>query len=233
MSRTLLLMYALGLVACTPPGRASEAMTPFGGAFEAITPSYPLDDVSRVVAAEGELPCRDKASLGLVSYRGVLLQYDRPVHVHPAFAGQLKAFEEIVVEVAQAHFGRAPKRVVHFGAFACRPVRGRPELVSEHALGNALDVAGFDFGPLPRRRPQATEPPPELPRPLQRAFQVRLLKHWNATGKDAPQSAFLHALADRIVARPDVFRVVLGPGWPGHDNHFHLDHAPYRLVGLQ
>jgi len=34
----------------------------------------------------------------------------------------------------------------------------------------------------------------------------------------------------RLIGRQDLFRVVLGPAWPGHHNHFHLDFAPYRVV---
>lgn len=188
---------------------------------------YPLDGVSRWTAA-GPLPCSEKAQ-ELVSYRGEKLRYERPLRVHPAFRERLVSFEQIVDEVAREHFGRAPRKIVHFGSYACRSVRGRPELLSEHALGNALDVAGFDFGPLPRKAANFATTAPAL----RRAFQVRLDKHWSAEGASAPYSSFLRALAARIVDRPDVFRVVLGPGWPGHHNHFHLDNAPYRLIGLE
>jgi hypothetical protein len=101
-----------------------------------------------------------------------------------------------------------------------------PTWVSEHALGNAIDIAGFDFGPAAR----GAELPSTLPQPLRRAFQVRLLTHWNAQGAAQTHSRFLRALAGAVIARPDVFHVVLGPAWPGHKNHFHLDHAPYRVV---
>jgi hypothetical protein len=190
-----------------------------------LTPAYPLDDVARVLAEGEQLPCK-RGDLTLVSYRGTHLAYQKPVTVHPAFRAQLAAFESIVSEVAIAHFGRAPRKIVHLGAYACRTMRRYPDWVSEHALGNALDVAGFDFGPLPR----TAAAPTELPRALRRPFSVRLESHWERTGKHAPHAAFLRDLAERIIARPDVFHVVLGPAWPGHKNHFHLDHAPYRVV---
>ena len=216
MARSHLFALALGASACTMVGHATDASAP----------RYALDDVSRQVAS-GPLPCAAEP-VSLVTYRGERLRYARPLRVHPAFREKLITFESIVDEVARAHFGRAPRHIVHFGAYACRSVRGRPELVSEHALGNAVDVAGFDFGPLPRKQPGFAE----LPKPLRGAFRVRLDEHWAAGGAGAPQAAFLRSLAARIIARPDVFRVVLGPGWPGHQNHFHFDNAPYRLVGL-
>jgi hypothetical protein len=34
------------------------------------------------------------------------------------------------------------------------------------------------------------------------------------------------------VARDDIFRVLLGPAFPGHKTHFHFDVAPWRLVDI-
>lgn len=211
------LFWCLLLGACAERSYASEA------ASEGAS-GYPLDAVSRWVA-DGALSCEKG---GLVSYRGDRLRYHRTLRVHPAFRERLRSFETVVDELSRAHFGRPPRRIVHLGAYACRAVRGRPELISEHALGNALDVAGFDFGPLARKSPSFRR----TPKPLRRAFEVRVDKHWSGVGARAPHAAFLRALADRIAERPDVFRVVLGPGWPGHHNHFHLDCAPYRLIGF-
>jgi len=224
--RSLVVSCALLLASCTGISRASEAI-PAIYPFDDGAPSYALDATPRFLSG-GSKPVCSETEAKLVTYRGDRVRYDRPIRVHPAFRDHLVAFEAVVDEVARAHFGRAPRRILHFGAYACRAVRGRPELVSEHALGNALDVAGFDFGPMARKDAKTSA----LPRPLKRPFQVRVDKHWRAATDTAAQSAFLHALADRIVDRPDLFRVVLGPGYPGHHNHFHLDHAPYRLVGL-
>lgn len=226
----LIALCALSLAACTGVGRASEAIPAIYASDPADdgAPSYPLDAIPRWLSA-GSKPSCSAAAAQLVTYRGARLRYDRPVRVHPAFRDHLRDFEDLVVEVAREHFGRVPHQIVHMGAFACRPVRGRPELVSEHALGNALDVAGFDFGPMARKDLRTST----LPRGLKRPFQVRVEKHWKASGDDVAKSAFLHALTDRVIERPDLFRVVLGPGYPGHKNHFHLDQAPYRLIGLE
>lgn len=205
-------------MACSSAGHALDAAL--------MTESeYPLDDVSRSVVAGNPLPC-ERGELELVSYKGELLHYQKPLRVHPAFRAQLVAFEGIVDELGREHFGRAPRRILHMGAYACRPMRRHAHWMSEHALGNAIDVAGFDFGPATRKMVL----PPELPKGLRRGFQIRVDKHWEGTGAQAPQAEFLRALAARIIERPDVFRAIVGPGWPGHDNHFHLGHPPYRMV---
>ena len=43
---------------------------------------------------------------------------------------------------------------------------------------------------------------------------------------------FLDELARALVADKTIFRVMLGPGYPGHKDHFHFDMAPYRLVKI-
>jgi hypothetical protein len=187
--------------------------------------SYPLDGVARVLADGEDLPCGEHE---LVVYRGTTLKLSKPARVHPAFAPKIAELERIVAEVAVPIYGRAPRTLVHLGTHNCRRMRLYPDWVSEHALGNAIDVAGFDFGPLAKNAPA----PGELPRSLKRGFEVRLEQHWKG-GRNAAlaaHSTFLRALAQRLIDRPDLFRVVLGPAWPGHHNHFHLDFAPYRVV---
>jgi hypothetical protein len=186
--------------------------------------SYPLDKIARVLGKGEALHC---AGPELVVYRGTTLKLSKPARVQPAFAPKIAELERIVAEVALPIYGRAPRTLVHLGTLNCRRMRLYPDWVSEHALGNAIDVAGFDFGPLPRQ----AAAPHALPRLLERAFSVRLDQHWNAhKGPSSMHSAFLRALASRLIDRPDLFRVVLGPAWPGHRNHFHLDFAPYRVV---
>lgn len=185
---------------------------------------YPLDAHPRTVAAIGPLRC---PSEDIVRYAGEFVPYARPVQVHRAFRERLRAFEGIVRDVAVAHYGRAPRRILHLGALACRRIRGYPTWLSEHALGNAIDIAGFEFGPVPARLRARVAPA------LRGPLQVSVLEHWEARrGAAAAHAAFLHALADALVERPDVFRVLLGPAYPGHANHLHLDVGPYRLVEL-
>ncbi len=187
--------------------------------------AYPLDALSRVLEANQPMPC-ELGAAELVTYTGQELRYQKPLQVHPAFRAQLAAFEQMVKDLAVSHYGRAPRKIVHLGGYNCRRMRRYPTWVSEHALGNAVDVAGFDFGPLPK----GATLPEGMPSTFKRAFQVRMKKHWTARGASAWHATFLRTLAERIIARPDVFHVILGPAWPGHKNHLHLDHAPYRVV---
>lgn len=205
-----------GAVASSGQARADEG-----------EPEYALDPVSRVVAARGRLSCPD---LGLVTYAGAVLPYHKPVRVFEGFRPRLEAFEAVVREVAIEIYGRAPRRIVHMGAYNCRRIRAYPELLSEHALGNGIDIAGFDFAGLPRGQ----KAPAGMPRALSRSFKVRMEEHWDGGRREVDQlhQRFLHTLAKRLIDRKDIFRVLLGPAWPGHRNHFHFDMAPYRVVAV-
>jgi len=190
---------------------------------------YPLDDLGRRVEVTGPMRCPE---VPLVPHPGGVVRWKSALKVHPAFAPRLAAFEAVVAAVATQVYGRAPSRITHLGSFNCRRIRRYPDLLSEHGLGNAVDVAGFEFGPLPR----AEQKHSPLPRALRRAFKVSVLEHWGGEQPDGSAKAlhqrFLHALTAALEARPEVFRVMLGPAYPGHANHFHFDCAPYRLVVL-
>lgn len=189
-------------------------------------PPYALDAVSREIAARGRFQCPE---VDLVDYGGDVLRYSPRLRVNGAFRERLAKFETVVVDVAREVYGRPPARIVDAGAFVCRRMTTYPELLSEHALGNAIDVAGFDFGPLPK----GSKLPAGLPARFRYPLQVRVERHWSAKAGDAAvHSRFLHALARRLIARRDVFRVLLGPGYPGHANHFHFDMSTFRMVQI-
>ncbi|RUU46991.1 extensin family protein [Mesorhizobium sp. M6A.T.Ca.TU.002.02.2.1] len=109
---------------------------------------------------------------------------------------------DIIQPAAKAELGANLKSVSQASAFVCRPRHGGGKL-SEHAFGNALDIASFtlsngrkiDVGPVP----------PE---------------------KDAK---FLNAVR-KAACGP--FKTVLGPGSDAdHSLHLHLDLAPRRNGG--
>jgi hypothetical protein len=185
--------------------------------------AYALDPVSRSVTARGPLRCRERR---LVRYTGSLIPLDRPARVDVAFRANLRRFEGIVSDVAIRYYHRPPSRIRHLGTFSCRRIRGLPMWLSEHGLGNAIDVSGFDFD-------AASDPSRDLPRSLDAAFQITLLEHWNARDRvGVLHRNFLRALAARLAARPDIFRVLLGPDARGHKNHFHFDMGQVPLVDL-
>jgi hypothetical protein len=187
--------------------------------------TYALDGLPRVLPEREPLPCDQP----LVSYRGGQVRYRKAARVHEAFVPRLRAFEEVLVRIAIKHYGRAPSMMEHMGTHNCRRMRLYPTWVSEHALGNGIDVAGFDFAALPR----AVSAPDGLPTALRRGFSVSVLEHWSSRSRlGAVHSAFLQDLAQALIERQDIFRVLLGPAYPGHKNHFHFDCAPYRVVEI-
>ena len=208
----LLLCLLSALVLCVPNAGAAP-------------PALELASLPRVLSPGQALPCRGLPLVRHRAPRGELgLRYSKPLRVHRAFAPRLRAFEALVIELARTHYGRAPRRIVHLGGYNCRRMRRYPNWVSEHALGNAIDIAGFDFGPLRRSDDKRAGVP-------RGSFQVRVRSHWKSQrGRDALHAAFLHGLTRRLIERRDIFSGVLGPGWPGHHDHLHLDAAPYRTV---
>lgn len=184
--------------------------------------TYALDGTERFLEENERLRCD---ASGLVGYRSASLRYG--AHVHPAFVERLERFDRFVAETASAFYGRAPRRLVHRGSYNCRSARGRRGRISEHAFGNALDVQGFDFGPLPR----GVEPPSGMPRHLRHGFQLRVRTHWSPRReRDAYHAGFLHFFAEQLKNRPDIFRGIVGPPQQRHLDHLHLDAAPWRYA---
>lgn len=186
---------------------------------------YELDAVERRLEDGESPPCDPKS---LVLYRGTVLRYDGALTVSEPFKERLARFEQVVADVSSGIYGRAPTRIRHYGAYSCRSTRNRQSRVSEHALGNALDVVGFDFSSATKAAPL----PEGLPRPLAHAFQVRIRQHWGASeGIGAVHASFLARLTQRL-AEEGIFRSMFGPGHGGHDDHLHLDVSPWRHVDL-
>lgn len=199
---------------------ATEATEP------SITDLYPyaLDNVSREVEPRGKVRCPD---LDIVRYPGDVIRYQKAARIYVGFVPKLRRMEEIVRDTAIEFYGRPPRRIKHLGTYYCRRIRSWPTFISEHGLGNAIDVEGFDFAYVSRKEA------PDVPRRLRRGFQVRVEKHWNGRrGNAATHARFLRTLARRLVDEEGLFRVMLGPAEPGHHNHFHFDAAPWRIVNI-
>ena len=109
---------------------------------------------------------------------------------------------DVVQPTAKAELGAGLKSINQASAFVCRPRNGTRKL-SEHAFGNALDIAGFTLSD--GRKIEVGPAPPD---------------------KDAK---FLNAVR-KAACGP--FKTVLGPGAdPDHALHFHLDLEPRRHGG--
>jgi hypothetical protein len=187
-------------------------------------PAYPLDSVPRTVAPHGPMLC---PKVELVDYKGDAIRFQPAARIFSGFRDRLGKFEGVVKDVALSVYGRAPLRIVNLGTFTCRRMTSHPDWLSEHGLGNAIDVAGFDFGPLPK----GAALPEGLPRAFRHPFEIRVQSHWSGkVGHAAIHARFLKSLVRRLIPRRDIFRVLLGPGYPGHKDHFHFDVSTFHLV---
>jgi hypothetical protein len=109
---------------------------------------------------------------------------------------------EIVSPAAKAEYGEELKSIGHASAYVCRPRNGGSKL-SEHAFGNALDIARFTLS-----KGTAVEVGP---------------------APDPKAAKFLGAIR-KAACGP--FKTVLGPGSDAdHALHFHFDLAPRRSGG--
>ena len=101
---------------------------------------------------------------------------------------------------AEAIFGSKVARIEHLGAYSCRRLYGRDEGPwSEHATGNAIDVAGFV---------------------LDDGTRISVLTDW--TGEER-KARFLRRVRDGACR---AFSTTLSPDYnAAHRDHFHLDMA--------
>ncbi len=108
---------------------------------------------------------------------------------------------DIVEPDAQARFGERVATVNVFGAYSCRSVDNiAGAQLSEHAFGNAVDVAGFT---------------------LADGRAIDFVHDWKKS--DSQEAAFLH---EAHAGACRYFTTVLGPGADVfHYNHIHLDLA--------
>lgn len=106
---------------------------------------------------------------------------------------------EAVDRAASERLGSPLARVRHLGAYSCRRLYGRATGAwSEHATGNAIDIAGFV---------------------LEDGREISVLDDWSSS--DPGTAAFLRAARD---AACDTFSTVLSPDYnAAHRDHLHLD----------
>jgi hypothetical protein len=150
----------------------------------------------------------------VVKYKGsgAKIRWSSSPKVTCTMALALERFETIVQEEAERHLGRRVTRIGHIGTYACREMAAYPGWVSEHSYANAIDIASFE---------------------LVGGREVSVLKDYGRADRVAPhaRARFLRAVARRAFD-DEVFAVVLTPAFDrAHRNHFHLDHARYRVDG--
>ena len=135
------------------------------------------------------------------------IAWNRPAEMSCALATRLDSFErDIVQPAAQRHFGRPVVLIRHYGAYTCRNENGGHGRLSQHALGNAIDIGSFELGD---------------------GTRIAVENDWRGHG---PRRDFLHEVAKGACR---YFNVVLTPASDAlHRNHFHLDVGPWRLCSV-
>ena len=127
----------------------------------------------------------------------------RPVGVAPSCAvnaALILWMHERVQPAARLHLGQEVARVEHLGSYNCRRIGGGDSW-SEHATGNAIDIAAFV---------------------LADGTRISLIGDWRAE-PDGPRSRFLASARDGAC---ELFATTLSPDYNrAHADHFHLDQA--------
>jgi hypothetical protein len=133
--------------------------------------------------------------------------WNRPAEMSCSLATRLDGFErDIVQSAARRHFGRPVVLIHHYGAYACRSENGGDGRLSQHAVGNAIDIGGFE---------------------LSDGTRIVVETDWRGRGR---RHDFLHEVAQGACR---YFNVVLTPSSDAfHRNHFHLDVGPYKLCSV-
>ena len=200
----LSLVAALALAACDDGQRQAKRATPLempaeqclAGLQERGVRFEPLEAIGNGGLCAIETP---------VTMTGATAALSQPATLGCPLATRFDDFErEVLQPLAIRYFGQSVKRIHHYGAYACRNQRGRnPDRLSQHALGRAIDVSGFE---------------------LEDGRIIRVARDWDGFGR---RSRFLRNVAREAC---DLFHVVLTPSHnDAHGDHLHFDTGPWKL----
>lgn len=191
---------ALALTAFLPAGCGSHHRPP---AVTYLPPAVCRADLDRLhvqyvtaQAPDGPCPVYDP-----VRVRAAGVPWDRSGLVTCDLALRLERFNrEVIQPAAQRYLHTSVSQLRNLGTYSCR---GQPNGEwSEHAKGDAIDVAGFT---------------------LANGDTVMVERDWRSGG---PKGEFLHAVARGACG---LFSVVLTPHTNyEHRNHIHLDIGPWK-----
>lgn len=155
----------------------------------------------------------DRGACGIVKPLKVAAMNDGTVGIGPAAmlncpmtAAVQNWLGEAVQPAAIAWLGAPVVSIKQISAYACRTRNNeRGENLSEHAFGNALDIAGFTFAD---------------------GRSITVKNDWDSL--DPNVRGFMREVFAGACER---FRTVLGPGVKYHGDHFHLDLARHNKSG--
>jgi len=180
------------------PAECRAVLERSGVAFRALDP-----------AGEGECRREDRTVLSDAPLSPV-----QPVSTCAVAAGVELWLRQGVQPAARDLLGSPVERVEHYGTFSCRRLYGgQTGRWSEHATGNAIDIAGFV---------------------LEDGRRISVASDWGSGGGDAAEeseeAAFLHRVRDEACG---VFGTVLSPDYnAAHEDHFHLDQEARGFGGV-
>lgn len=154
--------------------------------------------------------CGAAAPLKVSAYsaiRGQRVSINPPATMNCELTARLAKWIETKLQpLALQHFSSRVKMIHNVASYSCRHrYNDNTKKLSEHALANALDIAGFT---------------------LENGDAISVLKHWPAE-ENGEKSAFLKAVHKSACSS---FVVVLGPeANEAHKNHFHFDIGRYPV----
>ncbi|MXP09414.1 extensin-like domain-containing protein [Pseudoblastomonas halimionae] len=160
----------------------------------------------RVLDPVGAAECRraDRTVLSPMPARGLAFRPATPAATCAVGAAMVVWMDKVVQPAAEELLGSPVVAIDHLGTANCRRIGGGDSgRWSEHATGNAIDIAAFR---------------------LEDGRTVSVLRDWPGEGQEA---AFLRAVRDGAC---DVFSTTLSPDYNrAHADHFHLDQAGGRM----
>lgn len=189
-----------------PPGWATEskiaALRDDPAECRAVLERSEVDFAALEPAGEGA--CRREDRTRLTAYP---LAPDKPPTTCALAAALELWLRRGVRPAAEELLGSPLARIEHLGAYSCRRLYGRAEgRWSQHATGNAIDIAAFV---------------------LEDGRRVSVLGDWNG---DDEERAFLRRVRDEGCK---VFGTVLSPDYnAAHRDHFHFDQQARGWGGL-
>jgi hypothetical protein len=138
---------ALSLVGCGFFGREERPVwrTQAENACFARKLVVPSDSITPLPEIDGPGVCGMTRPLKVAALAGGTISVDKPLIIDCPMIPALEAWLNDIIEPdAQARFGQKVVTLNVFGAYSCRSIDNMPGAgLSEHAFGNAVDVAGF------------------------------------------------------------------------------------------
>lgn len=144
---------------------------------------------------------------GLLKVRGQGVSLLPPATMNCAMTARMALWVEKNLQPLAIKYFKSPVKMIHnMASYSCRHRYNDPsKKISQHALANALDIAGFT---------------------LENGDTISVLKHW-PEDVDEDKAAFLRKVHKSACK---TFVVVLGPeANEAHKNHFHFDLGRYKV----